>query len=89
MSSDAEARAVEAERILKSTLYRESWEQVERNINAIRDQVATSAEKAEELRQLVIALRKARQYLEQVIVTGEMETLNKRQNFVQSLLKRA
>jgi hypothetical protein len=65
-----ERRGEEARRILESDIYKEAYAQVEANIVARLAQADTKAEDAETLRQLLIALRKVRIYMEQVLNTG-------------------
>jgi predicted alternative tryptophan synthase beta-subunit len=84
-----EARGISAERILNDEIYKEAYAQIEANIIAQMAQQSTPADKAEDLRKLLIALRKVRTYMEQVVATGTMEALNKRQSTIQSLFKRA
>lgn len=85
---NAEAKGEEARRILHSDVYKEAYTQVEANIVAQMAQASTKAEDAESLRQLLIALRKVRVYMEQVMNTGTMAALDKRKATITDLLRR-
>ena len=88
MSVHDEARGEEARRILQSDLYKEAYSQVEANVVARLAQASTPPVEAEQLRQLLIALRKVRTYLEQVLQTGTMKALVEKESTIRSLLRR-
>jgi hypothetical protein len=70
-----EQRGVEAKLVLENEIYREAVKQIEANIVAQMAQQATTPEKGEDLRKLLIALRKVNTYIEQVAVTGRMAAM--------------
>jgi hypothetical protein len=76
-----------ARQILENPIYKEAYEQIERNIINQLAQQATKLDEAEELRRLLIALRKVRMYTEQVVVTGTMEALKRRQSLLDKLTR--
>ena len=83
-----ERRGEEARRILESDIYKEAYTQVEANIVAQLAQEATTPDNAESLRKLLIALRKVRIYIEQVMHTGTMKALDNKQSAIKQLLRR-
>lgn len=85
-----ERRGEEARVVLENPIYKESYAQIEANIVARLALQATTATEAEELRRLMIALRKVRTYMEQVLTTGTMAVLEeqRKQNFAQRIFDR-
>ena len=83
-----ERRGEEARRILESDIYKESYASIEANIVARMAQAATLPEEAESLRQLLIALRKVKVYMEQVLQTGTMKALDNKKSAINQLLRR-
>ena len=75
IARDDERRGVEAKLVLENEIYREAVKQIEANIVAQMAQQATTAERGEDLRKLLIALRKINTYIEQVAVTGRMAAM--------------
>jgi len=88
MSVNDEKRGEEARRILESDMYKEAYRQVEANVVARMAQASTPPAEAESLRQLLIALRKVRTYMEQVLQTGTMQALVEKQSTISNLLRR-
>lgn len=84
-----ERRGENARIVLESDVYKEAYAQIESNIiNRLASQ-ATNAEEAEDLRRLLIALRKVKIYMEQVLLTGTMAaTEQARQQSVSDRLRR-
>lgn len=70
-----ERRGEEARAVLESGIYKESYAQIEANIVAQMAKQATTAEQGEDLRRLLIALRKVKTYMEQVATTGTMAAM--------------
>ena len=83
-----ERRGEEARRVLESDIYKEAYTSIEANIVARMAQAATLPEEAESLRQLLIALRKVKTYMEQVLHTGTMKVLAEKQSAITKLLRR-
>lgn len=65
------ARGIEAERILQNALYQEAFSAIEGHIVGQLSLAETSQERANYLRSLLIANRKVKGYLQQVMVTGK------------------
>lgn len=86
---NAEQRASEAQLVLSSPVYRESYVQIEANIVNQLAQQSLAAAEAEDLRKLLIALRKVKTYMEQVVTTGKMEALNQRTTLLDRMRRRA
>lgn len=70
-----ERRGEEARVVLENGIYKEAYVQIEANIVAQLAKQATTAEQAEDLRRLLIALRKVKVYIEQVAATGTMAAM--------------
>lgn len=85
-----ERRGEEARVVLDNPIYREAFAQIEANIVAKMALQATTAAEAEELRRLMIALRKVRTYLEQVLTTGTMAAMEeeRKRNWAQRMTDR-
>ena len=83
-----ERRGEEARRILEADIYKEAYTSIEANIVARMAQAATLPEEAESLRQLLIALRKVKTYMEQVLHTGTMKVLAEKQSAITKLMRR-
>lgn len=83
-----ERRGEEARRVLESDIYKEAYTSIETNIVARMAQAATLPEEAESLRQLLIALRKVKSYMEQVLLSGTMKALDEKQSAITKLLRR-
>lgn len=91
MTPDQEERRGEDARIvLESAIYKEAFAQIEANIVAKMALQATTAAEAEELRRLMIALRKVRTYMEQVMTTGTMAAMEeeRKRNWAQRMTDR-
>jgi len=67
-----EARGFEAQSILQSKLYQEAFAHIEQTLIGQLSTVELSDDRAKYLRGLLIANRKVRGYLEQVMLTGRM-----------------
>lgn len=67
-----ERRGEEAGRILANPLYKEAFREIEDRIISQLAVIEITKERAEYLRSLLVANRKIRGYLEQVLVTGKM-----------------
>ncbi len=65
-------RGEEAHRILSAPIYKEAFAQIEATLLAQLTVIEITKERAEYLRQLMVAHRKIRSYLEQVMVTGQL-----------------
>lgn len=91
MTPDQEERRGEDARIvLESAIYKEAFAQIEANIVAKMALQATTAAEAEELRRLMIALRKVRTYMERVMTTGTMAAMEeeRKRNWAQRMTDR-
>lgn len=86
-----ERRGEDARRVLNAPIYVEAYAQIEANIVSQMAQQATSAANAEDLRRLLIALRKVRTYMEQVMQTGTMAAMEqeRRRSFTEMFKRRA
>lgn len=67
-----ERRGEEAHRVLSSDVYKEAFALIEERLISQLAVVEIPKERAEYLRQLLVANRKIRAYLEQVMTTGRM-----------------
>lgn len=74
-------RGEEAQRILESALYKEAFAAIEERLIAQLAQIEITKERAEYMRQLLVANRKIRGYLANVMTTGEMATLDETKSF--------
>lgn len=70
-----EQRGEEARLVLDSPVYKEAYTQIEANIVNKLSLQATSAAEAEDLRRLLIALRRVREYMKQTVTTGTMAAM--------------
>lgn len=70
---NAEARGEAARRIIEDELFKEAFERCTAHWVAKSDVYDCPPEQAEEYRRMRMALKKARAYLEQVMVTGTLE----------------
>ena len=70
-----ERRGEDARLVLENSIYKEAYTQIEANIVAQMAKQATTAEQGEDLRRLLIALRKVKVYMEQVATTGTMAAM--------------
>ena len=69
---DEVRRGAEARGILNSPVYAEAFSEIERRLLNELATLEIARDRAEYLRQLITMGRKYRQYLEQVMVTGEL-----------------
>jgi hypothetical protein len=67
-----EARGEDARTVLNNLIYKEAYSQIEANIVRQMASASTTPEQGEDYRKLLIALRKVRNYMEQVLATGTM-----------------
>lgn len=67
-----ERRGEEAARVLKAPIYKEAFATIEERLIGQLAVIEITQERAEYLRQLLVANRKIKSYLEQVMVTGQM-----------------
>jgi len=65
-------RGEEAHRVLSAPVYKEAFEEIETRLVSQLAVIEITKERAEYLRQLLVANRKIRSYLEQVMITGQM-----------------
>ena len=65
-------RGEEAHRILSAEIYREAFSIIEERLISQLATIEITQERAEYLRQLLVANRKVRSYMEQVMLTGRM-----------------
>ena len=65
-------RGEEAHRILSAEIYKEAFAQIEQRLISQLAVIEITPERAEYVRQLLVANRKIRSYLEQVLLTGKM-----------------
>ena len=73
MNTDLEIRrGEEAHRILSAEIYKEAFAQIEQRLISQLAVIEIAPERAEYVRQLLVANRKIRSYLEQVLLTGKM-----------------
>ncbi len=70
-----ERRGEEAKRLLGNALYKESWQEVRETIIKRLEQPNVPAAEREHLNNVLVGLRDARRYLEQVMVTGTMAAM--------------
>ncbi len=66
------SRGVIAQRILEEQIYKESWERYEQVLIGEMVKVETTDERGTHLRHCLVGSRKARQQLEQIMLTGKM-----------------
>lgn len=66
-------RGEEAHRVLNAEVYKEAFQTIEERLISQLATIEITPERAEYLRQLLVANRKVRSYLEQVMVTGHLE----------------
>lgn len=78
-----ERRGEEAHRVLEAPVYKEAFQIIEERLISQLAVIEITPERAEYIRQLMVANRKIRAYLEQVMVTGQMAEEQK------SLMERA
>lgn len=78
-----ERRGEEAARVLKAPIYKEAFAVIEDRLIGQLAVIEITPARAEYLRQLLVANRKIKAYLEQVMVTGQMAEEQK------SLMERA
>jgi hypothetical protein len=84
MDLDGEiSRGIDAKQVLNNAVYREAFRTIEDKLIGQLAVIEITTERAEYLRQLLVANRKIKSYLEQVMVTGQMANEQK------SLLDRA
>lgn len=85
-----ERRGEDARQVLENSIYKEAYAQIEANIVAKMAQQATTAAEGEDLRRLLIALRKVRTYIEQVAVTGKMAAIeaDRKRGLVEQMTER-
>ena len=76
-------RGEEAHRILSAEIYKEAFAQIEQRLISQLAVIEITPDRAEYLRQLLIANRKVEGYLKQVMLTGQMAEQR------QSLMERA
>lgn len=67
-----ERRGEEARRVISSGIYKEAFVTIEERLIQQLAVIEITKERAEYLRQLLVANRKIKAYLEQVMVTGQM-----------------
>jgi hypothetical protein len=67
-----ERRGEEAHRVLTSDIYKEAFRVIDERLIAQLAVIEITPDRAEYLRQLLVANRKVRAYLEQVMVTGKL-----------------
>lgn len=67
-----ERRGIEAQQILASPIYAEAWEGIKSRIVEQLENADIPADRRQRLNDLLIAHRKAKQYMEQVVATGKM-----------------
>lgn len=73
MTPDLEIRrGEEAHRVISSEIYKEAFAQIEQRLISQLAVIEITPERAEYVRQLLVANRKVRSYLEQVMLTGKM-----------------
>ena len=66
-------RSGDAQQVLDNPIYRESYEMIERNIVSQLRLADLDPARRVRLNDLLVALAKARTYIEQVMLTGKME----------------
>ena len=73
MTPDLELRrGNDARNVLESPVYQEAYAEIEQRLIGQMAVIEITKERAEYLRQLLVAHRKIRGYLEQVMMTGKM-----------------
>lgn len=65
-------RGEEAHRVLSAEIYKEAFSLIEQRLISQLAVIEITPERAEYVRQLLVANRKVRSYLEQVMLTGQM-----------------
>lgn len=90
-SSTAERRGEEAARIINNELYKKSWDDTRERIIAVLEQPNLSADERERLNHVLVGLKTARRYLEQVMVTGTMVAMEaqRKRSIADRMLRRA
>lgn len=78
-----ERRGEEAHRVLSAPIYKEAFAIIEERLIGQLAVIEITPQRAEYIRQLLVANRKIKAYLEQVMVTGQMAEAQK------SLIERA
>ena len=71
--ADNMQRSGDAQQVLDNPIYRESYEMIERNIVSQLRLADLDPARRTRLNDLLVALAKARTYIEQVMLTGRME----------------
>ena len=90
MVTTDEARGEEARRILDAALFKEAFRVIEERLVNELALVETNAERVERARNLLVALRKVRTYLEQVLYTGTMAAMEEeRKSMAKRFLEKA
>lgn len=74
--AEEERRGVEAEHLLTSAIYREAYEAIEERLINLLASADTDDERADRVRHLLIAHRKVRKYMEQIVTTGTMAAMH-------------
>ncbi len=69
---DEQRRGAEARQVLENALYRESWEKIRDTIVSQLEQADLAPERRIRLNDLLVSHRKARQWLELVMQTGQL-----------------
>ena len=81
-----ERRGEQARQVLDSAIYKEAFEMIEQRLIQELAVVEITKERAEYLRTILVAGRKHRKYMEQVLVTGTMAAME--ENRKRSLMER-
>lgn len=85
-----EARGEAARAILENPLYKEAYQTIEANIVNQLSQAEITQERAEYLRKILVASRKLRIFMEQILMTGTMSAMEEqKKSFSQSIKERA
>ena len=88
---DEDRRGLLAKEVLESPIYLEAYATIEEKLVNQLSLAETTAERGEHLRRLLVAHRKIRQYIEQVMVTGKMaeQELERQRSLADRILRRA
>ena len=86
-----EARGEEARRILDAAIYKEAWTAIRDRIIGQLELADTEGPKRQRLNDLLVAHRKAKQYMEQVLMSGTLaaQEIERQRTLKERILRRA
>ena len=90
MSPDQEIRrGLEARQLLESPIYREAYQTIRDNIVTQLSLADTPDDKRQRLNNLLIALSKVEQYMNQVMTSGKMVEIERERSLSDRIFRRA